>query len=165
MFAENQWRLSGILRGLNGSTPDTATAGATCIIVDSTLASTSLTTGERALDMVWQAGDGPLQSFLHADRAHLPWPVAQLRAEATSGGVSVSWLPCGADIPDNLDLPDPVATRSYRVEAETAGIVSDASVVSEAEYFLTGNHDLVRVAEIGADGRHGAWVSIALGAS
>ena len=165
MLSETEWRLSDLLRGLNGSVASGAAAGATCIIVDSALAASTLSAGEVGLEMSWQASDGEVQMFTHEDRAGLSWPVAHLRAIASGEGWDVSWIPRGADIPDNLDLPDPLTSRRYAVEAELAGLVTLETEVSEAGYFLTGEHDLVRVSQIGDDGRRGAWVSIALGGS
>lgn len=51
---------------------------------------------ETGLALSWQAGAGELQSFVHADRAGLPWPVAHLRGRKGEGESTVlSWLPRG----------------------------------------------------------------------
>ncbi|MEM5517879.1 glycoside hydrolase/phage tail family protein [Henriciella sp. AS95] len=165
METATQWRLTGLLRGLNGSPAVGALAGAVCIVVDVALSASTLADAELGLELNWQAGAGALQGFTHQDRAHLPWPVAHLEAVATSDGWQLGWIPRGMHIPDNLDAPDPVKLRMYRVQAELDNVIVTEMDVSQASCFLTGEHDLVRVAEIGADGRRGAWVSIALGAS
>lgn len=163
---EDRWRLSGLLRGLNGSAPAQALAGAVCLIADDRLVEGVLQPTELGLPLVWQAGAAAPVGFTHHDEAGLPWPVAHLRAKAgANGSRTLSWVPCGPEVPDNWDLPDPVGSRSYLVEAESAGAIVSSQMVDQAAVTLPAGPDLVRVAEIGADGRHGAWVSITLGAS
>lgn len=165
LVGPNQWRLSGLLRGLSGTLVTAAATGAICVIVDAAIVQAALAPSETGLDLVWQADGGEPVSFAFEDRASLPWSVAHLRASASDTGWAISWLPRGPDIPDNLDLPDPVRTRSYLVQAEVSGEILFESEVESETLDIEPAYDLVRVAEIGADGRHGVWVSIPLGAS
>lgn len=161
-----RWRLTGLLRGLQGSAPAAAAEGATAVIVDDALVATAFARNETGLVLSWQAGAGELQSFVHADRAGLPWPVAHLRGRKGEGESTVlSWLPRGPGIPDNWDLPDPVVQRRFRVEAVADGAVAWQIETGAETATIPVGHDLARVAEIGADGRMGRWVSIMAGAS
>jgi len=153
LIAENQWRLGGLLRGLNGSPVITVDAGAICLLADERLVSAGLLPQEVALPLIWQAGPGDPQTFSHTDVAGLGWSVAHLSASPGESGPVITWLPRGLDIPDNWDLPDPVRQRQYLVEALAGGEVARSQ------------YETVRVAEIGTDGRIGQRVSIPLGAS
>ncbi|MGB3626451.1 MAG: glycoside hydrolase/phage tail family protein [Henriciella sp.] len=165
LVGTSQWQLGGLLRGLSGSPVTTAESGGACVIADGALVQAELSAGETGLDLVWQAEGGALLSFAYEDRAGLPWSVAHLRANRSVTGWSVSWLPRGADIPDNLDLPDPVQTRTYLVQAELSGEILYEAELELPMLQLEPAYDLVRIAELGADGRRGAWVSIPLGGS
>ena len=164
MQGEERWRLSGLLRGLRGSDPGGAPAGAVCVLVDSALVEASMSAEDIGLSLDWKAGTGTSQPFTYEARAGLPWSVAHLRARTLEDdSLAVSWFPRGPDIPDNWDLPDPVGPRIYRVEAESTGAVILSETVHEAAITLPAGCDLVRVAELGTDGREGPWVSIVPG--
>jgi hypothetical protein len=101
-----------------------------------------------------------------------PWRVAHLRAvRAGDGSVAVSWIRRGADVPDDLDAPDPVASGvSWRVRF-LAGEVLRREVVSAltgltlpAEQAQADGADRVEVAEIGTDGRDGPIAGVLISA-
>ncbi len=166
LLSGNQWLLSDLLRGLKGSDPAGTPAGAIVVIVDRSLVFAEFQADETGLPLVWQAGDGEMQTFVHSDKAGLPWPIAHLKALSMPGGsVKLSWMPRGADIPDSWDRPDPLTARIYSVEAETSGEITHTELVTTASILVPDGVELVRVAEVGTDGRRGPWVSITLGAS
>lgn len=166
LASETGWRLSGLLRGLRGSVPAGAEAGAVCVLVDQALVAAEIRTGEIGLPLAWTAGESESQVFTYSDIAGLPWPVAHLKGTAMpDASATLSWLPRGRDIPGNWDQPDPLTSRLYVVEAETGGEIVHAETVAFPALTLAEMPELARVAELGADGRRGPWVSIALGAS
>lgn len=161
---DGSWLLSGLLRGLYGSQPAAAGQGALVVLVDEALEPSALTRGEVGIEMYWRTRGSDPQVFRYEDRAGLPWPVAQLRAKQTAGGMQVSWLACAPDIPDSWDLPDPTGPRLF----EVVGLQDGTEVVNfrtpESAAALEVLVDEVRVAEVAADGRLGRWVSIGAGA-
>ena len=161
---DGSWRLSGLLRGLYGSAPAEVEQGALVVLVDDALEPSALARDEVGLELHWRAGGSDPQVFRHEDRAGRPWPVAQLRAKQTAGGMQVSWLACAPDIPDSWDLPDPTGPRLF----EVVGLRDGTEVVNfrtqESAVALEVSVNELRVAEVAADGRLGRWVSIGAGA-
>ncbi|MCZ4297995.1 baseplate multidomain protein megatron [Henriciella marina] len=161
---DGSWRLSGLLRGLYGSAPAEAEQGALVVLIDDALEPPAFKRDEVGIEMHWRAGESDPQVFRHQDRAGLPWPVAQLWAKQTAGGMQVSWLACAPDIPDSWDLPDPTGSRLF----EVVGLLEGGEVVNfrtpKSAVTLEVSVDEVRVAEVAADGRLGRWVSIGAGA-
>jgi hypothetical protein len=161
---DGSWRLSGLLRGLYGSAAAWAGQGALVVLVDDALEASALTRGEVGIEMHWRAGGSDPQVFRHEDKAGLPWPVAQLRAKQTAGGMQVSWLACAPDIPDSWDLPDPTGPHRFEVRGLLDGVEVINFRTPESPVTLEVSVDEVRVAEVAADGRLGRWVSIGAGA-
>ncbi len=167
LVSEDAYRLSGLLRGLQGSSIGAAAAGARFVLLDEAVVPAQLQPGEIGLDLVWQAdGNTGSETVAYQARSGLPWRVGHLRAQAVSGGGwSVSWTRRGADIAQSWALPEAVNTGRFRVEIDTgAGFGAAAETLSA--YAAVGADALaVRVAETGPDGRVGEWVSLELAAA
>ncbi|WP_018147583.1 baseplate multidomain protein megatron [Henriciella marina] len=165
LLDENSWQLSGLLRGLQGSPVADAEAGAIVLIVNENLERASVAREEIGAELLWRAGGSDMITYTHFDHAGLPWSVAHLRAAILpSGGRRISWAPCGADIPESWDLPDPVEARRYAVRGLYEGAEIVSFETSETSIVLEDEIDEISVAETGTDGRRGPWVSIATGA-
>ncbi|MNQ48878.1 hypothetical protein D3C85_627650 [compost metagenome] len=99
------WRLSGLLRGQQGSEEATETgalAGAVVVFLERDMARADVAPGERGLPRVWRAG--PVGAapggagfsevdFSWTGRAARPWRPAHLRVAVEDGGRRLSWTP------------------------------------------------------------------------
>ena len=165
LVGENSWRLSGLLRGVQGSPAVSAEAGAIVLVVTKELERMPVSREEIGTELLWRAGTSDILPYTHQNIVGLPWAVAHLRAvPKAAGGLTVSWVPCGADIPDSWDLPDPLRVRLFDVRGLREGAETVSFQTSETSIFLEDEIDQVMVAERGTDGRRGPWVSIATGA-
>ena len=96
------WRLSGLLRGQQGTRAGAAPAGALCVVLDERLPRADSPAAERGLPLVWRAGlsglpaGGPRfseQMWAARGVAARPWSPAHLRARARAdGGFDLSWI-------------------------------------------------------------------------
>ena len=99
------WRLSGLLRGQQGSEAATAAGaslGAVVVFLDRDLPRVEMSASERGLPRVWRAGPVGAppggSGFSAADftwtaRAARPWRPAHLRVAVEGGGRRLSWTP------------------------------------------------------------------------
>jgi len=99
------WRLSGLLRGQQGSEEATAAGavvGAVVAFLERDMARAEVAAAERGLPRVWRAG--PVGAppggagftevdFVWTGRAARPWAPAHLRATIEGGGRRLSWTP------------------------------------------------------------------------
>ncbi len=99
------WRLSGLLRGQQGSEDASAAgalAGAVVVFLERDMARADAAAGERGLPRVWRAG--PVGAppggsgfsevdFVWTGRAARPWRPAHLRVAVEGGGRRLSWTP------------------------------------------------------------------------
>lgn len=99
------WRLSGLLRGQQGSEEACAAGalvGAVVVFLERDMARAEVAAGERGLPRVWRAG--PVGAppggagfseadFVWTGRAARPWRPAHLRAVVEGGGQRLSWTP------------------------------------------------------------------------
>lgn len=159
------WRLSRLLRGLGGSDPAITTGaeiGARCVLVDDALIRAEVDRGEIGLDLDWVAerqSAGAVLTLL--DRQGRPWSVAHLHAVPRGdGGWRLDWVRRGRDIADSWSYPEADNTGRFRVETSVGGFYGSPQTVDAPMADIPAGTLLARVAEIGADGRLGPWVTI-----
>lgn len=124
------WRLSGLLRGQQGTERAMsagASAGAIVVLLDSGLEKMAVATGERNLPLIWRAGPegvpggaGVTETQFQLTGAHArPWSPAHLRVKALSGGgFTLSWIPRSriwGDLWDGDDYPSDPSRFRIRV--------------------------------------------------
>jgi hypothetical protein len=158
LVGADRWRLSGLLRGLAGSVIGAHRVGAIVVVADARLVVADMDAGEVGLDLVWQVTRGAAQTQRYEDRSGLPWRVGHLRAD----GRRVSWTRRGGDIAESWALPEVENQGAFRVECLAAGVVITAAEQVAAFVDAPLGCDLVRVAQVGTDGRVGPWASIPL---
>ena len=95
LVGEDQWRLSKLLRGLNGSPILSVVAGGQVILSDEALVEVTLPNEAFGQALLWRAGDTEPQLFVFEDRGGVPWRVANLAAKRQGGQIRVSWQPRG----------------------------------------------------------------------
>ncbi len=165
LVGEDRWRLSRLLRGLSGSELDGAVSGAVVIVADGRVFDAPLVGDETGLSLLWQAGEADPVAAVFDDLAGLPWRVGHLRARPVVDGWQVSWTRRGAVIPESWSLPEASNMGRFRLEALSGGVVTETAEIEAGFASVLSGADGVRVAQIGDDGRVGAWASIPLQAA
>ena len=155
------YRLSQLLRGLQGTESLTHSEGAFFVLLDSALARGEVSLAEMGASLFWEAGGFQTESVWKA-RAAWPWSIAHLRAKPEGEGWVLSWVRRGVDVPDQWDGPDPIGPFWFAVEYDEGTGWQAFAPVSSPEIQIPNTAIQARVAEIGSDGRYGPWVSIAL---
>ena len=170
LIAADTFELSGLLRGLQGSDASAKAVGARLVILDEAVLRASLAPGEVGLDLIWQAeagfAIGEAQNRIMQNKAGLPWQPAHLRSRVVAGALEVSWVRRGAGISDSWELPEAANAGTFRVEALSAGVTVQLLHLDTSSWIYTtagpDAADLIRVAEIGADGRIGPAAEVAI---
>lgn len=162
LIGGDQWRLTGVLRGLSGSAVDAALTGATVIVADERVLTAQLVRNEVGLPLIWQTSPVNSVTATFDDLAGLNQRVGHLGATITALGWQVDWTHRSANISDSWALPEAANSGLFRVENLLNASVLDTVDVSMAQAVVAFGGDTVRVAEIGTDGRVGAWASIPL---
>lgn len=167
LVSEDVYRLSGLLRGLQGSSIGAAAAGARFVLLDEAAVQAQLQPGEIGLDLVWQAeGNTGSETLAYQARSRLPWRIGHLRAQAVSGGGwAVSWTRRGADIAQSWALPEAQNAGRFAIEVDMGAGFGGAFETLSADALIGPGALAVRVAEIGPDGRVGERVSLGLAAT
>lgn len=127
LLGEDTWRLSGLLRGQQGTERAMsagASTGAVVVFLDSGLETMAVAAGERNLPLIWRAGpegvpggEGVTETHVRLTGAYArPWSPAHLGAVALgAGGFALSWIPRSriwGDLWDGDDHPsDPFRFR------------------------------------------------------
>lgn len=105
LLGADEWRLTGLLRGQQGTEQAMqagAVAGAVVVCLDASLPRAAVSPSERGLPLIWRAGpvglpggDGVSElDWVAGGRHERPWSPAHLRRKAgTDGGVDLSWIP------------------------------------------------------------------------
>ncbi|MEO9971752.1 MAG: glycoside hydrolase/phage tail family protein [Hyphomonadaceae bacterium] len=163
LIGPDQYRLTGLLRGLSGSQILAVDAGALCVVLDGRLGRGNIGQEEIGLELVWQAEgrgvSGRILPSIFDDKAGLEFaPVHLARGQHEAGGQYVSWVRRGAEIRDNWVGPAAENVGRFAVEVLREGEVIAAKTVDEprcelSEVVVRG--DVLRVCEIGSDGRSG----------
>jgi len=122
------WRLSGLLRGqqgTEGAASHGAEAGALVVVLERGMARAEVDAVERGLPRIWRAGPAGAPpggagttevGFTWANRNAAPWRPAHLRAAPEGGGWRLSWTPLVRLGGDGWDSePVEVDPRRFRV--------------------------------------------------
>lgn len=154
------WELSGLLRGQRGSVSAAAEAGARVLLLDGSDALATVSPEEIGAELAWRtSGTEESEALTFADEGGRPWPVCHLKA---SGGL-LSWVRRGADLPESWALPEGENAGRFAVQFDTGAGFGGTISAEGASAATPAGAIAARVAEIGADGRMGRWVSIGLG--
>ena len=160
LIGPEEWRLSGLLRGQQGSPGAAAEAGARVLLLDGSDVIAAPSPGEFGAELLWRAaGMEESESLAFEDEGGRPWPVCHLRAD----DATLSWTRRGAGLPESWALPEAENSGRFAVAFDSGGGFGEAETVEAASASIPGGAVAARVAEIGADGRTGRWVSIGLG--
>lgn len=182
LVEEETYKLTGLLRGQQGSEPAvSASAAIDSRIVFLTGAELRLNIAEweRGLDLEWrvwrESFDGPgvwnaVQS--HDGSAGRMWSPAHLKAEWSEADLAVSWIRRarkGGDVWGPGEPPHEVA-EAYRIRVLEGGDVRRTREVSESAFaypaadqaadFPGGGSARIEVAQLGLDGEPGGWARI-----
>jgi hypothetical protein len=163
LIGPDNWRLSGLLRGLNGSPVISVLAGAYAVLADDRLIQVDLTDEETGLELIWQAGPSEYQAFTYKERSTLPWRVGHLKAIASGGDLEISWTARGSEYSNNWGAVDALVSTRYRIETRLGGQWQLTAEQSSTGLTLeAGSAEQIRVAAMSDDHRLGEWVSIPL---
>jgi hypothetical protein len=129
------WRLSGLLRGQQGSEAATAAGasiGALMVMLDRNLPRVDMSADERGLPRLWRAGPAGAPpggagfaeiTYTWEVRSARPWRPAHLGATVEGGGRRLSWTPRVWIGGDRWDLePLEVDPRRFRVRVLDDGV-------------------------------------------
>ncbi len=174
LVGDGVWRLTGLLRGQQGTEADMAAGaaiGATVVLLDPQGGRFEMAVAERGLQRVARVGPSGLApggidftdiGFTMKGLYGRPWSPAGLRAIHGEGGIALSWLPrvrVGGDVwdlePAATDperfrirvLDDGVERRAFEVEATT--VVYDAEAFAEDFPSGLGGGATIHVAQFG----------------
>ncbi|HEY1072676.1 baseplate multidomain protein megatron [Brevundimonas sp.] len=129
------WRLTGLLRGQQGTEAATAAGaavGGLVVVLNRALPRVEMSAGERGLPRLWRAG--PVGAppggtsftevvFTWEARSARPWRPAHLRAAVEGGGRRLSWTPRVRTGGDRWDMePAEVDPRRFRVRVLEDGV-------------------------------------------
>jgi len=153
LIGDGIWRLSGLLRGQQGTEQAMRTGagvGAIAVFLDADLPRATTSRAERGLPLIWRAGprglpggDGVTEIAWTPTRLHdRPWSPAHLRRRARAdGGFDLTWIPRSRLDGDRWDgegggsdaarfrvrvLADGAVVRVFEVEASPALYDADA---------------------------------------
>jgi hypothetical protein len=154
------WELSGLLRGQRGSVSAPAEAGARVLLLDGSDELATVSPEEIGAELAWRtSGTEESEALVYADEGGRPWPVCHLRAS----GAQLSWVRRGADLPESWALPEGGNAGRFAVQFDNGAGFGETITADVPLAAVPGGANVARVAEIGADGRMGRWVSIGLG--
>ena len=158
----NQYRLTGLLRGLQGSVVSAHEAGAVCVIVDGRLARADVSGEELGLELQWQAVGrglvGEVVEDVFEHRAGLAFSPVHLRAIDENGGLRVSWVRRGSDISSSWTVPDQPNEGRFNIEIRSGdGLIyqTDVEGTSILVESMEAFEGVLYVREYGPDGRLG----------
>ena len=156
LVAPDVWQLSGLLRGQRGSVPGRAQIGARLVMLDAAVVRARLGGETLGVEMMWKAvTDDTAMAETFEDQAGRPWPVAHLRRV----GDQLSWTRRGADVPESWALPEAENAGRFAVAFDFGSGFSASEIVEVPSAVWPVGAVAARVAEIGPDGRIGAWQS------
>ena len=172
LIGPDQYRLNGLLRGLQGSVIAKHDVGAVCALVDGRLVRGGIASDEIGLEMRWQAagrglfGEQQLETYLN--NAGLAFAPVHLRMNLQeSGNMHVSWVRRGPDISTSWIAPEQPNQGRYHVSLHgDDGLIFETDV--DQPHILIESGELIRgvidVREYGPDGRmgHAAKMSVSI---
>ena len=163
LIGSDEWRLSRLKRGLNGSPIGSAETAAQVVLMDEALLEVTLSVDELGKALLWKPGDGDARSFIWQDLGNVPWRVRGLEAMRDGDQVEIVWRANGPGYAPDGTLID----LNKEVRFEVRASLNDATVLSETiskafKSISFGVADQFCVAQVGRDGRRGEWLSIPL---
>ncbi len=163
LIATDTWRLSGLLRGLKGTTVSSFSSGSIVILADERLTKLAASSEEIGLPQIWRAGQSAPVEWTYDDRGSRPLSVGHLRANRTEGRWEVTWSRRSLRIPQSWSLPEAMRHGQFKVELFKDDVILDTLETTEPELSVTDDSvDRIHISQIGADGRAGPWASILL---
>ena len=134
--------------------------GARVLLLDGSDLVAGMGPDEIGAELMWQASPtDEAERRIHEDAGGLPWPVCHVRvADGT-----LSWVRRGADLPGSWALPEGDNSGHFAVAFDTGAGFASIETVDVPFAAIPAGAIAAQVAEIGADGRTGRWVSISLG--
>ncbi|MEM6534209.1 MAG: glycoside hydrolase/phage tail family protein [Pseudomonadota bacterium] len=164
LIGEETWRLTGLMRGLQGSQILAFETGAVAVLVDDRLPPIQMSDVEVSLDLLARAGRSDVRSLRFDNLADLAWRVGHLRVQARQDGSYLTWTARDRAFPTNWSAPEAQNSGAFLVELIHQDDTIEAVMTTQAELFLAESYTSANVCRIGADGRAGRRVSITLGA-
>lgn len=154
------WRLTGLLRGQGGSVSGAAVEGARFVLLDGAVQRAELLPLERGRELIWKAGGAETaQTLAHEDRESLPWQPCHLRLRDGEA----SWVRRGLEVADSWTFPNAPNAGRFAAEFDLGSGFGGRIETDAASCPVPPGAVGVRVAEIGANGRTGPWLSIGAG--
>ena len=163
LIGPDEWRLTRLKRGLNGSPIGTALTGAEIVLSDEALIEVALSIEELGKPLLWKLGDGGSRNFTWQDRGSVPWRVSGLEVKRNGDHVEIAWRANGPGYTPDGGLIDLNKEVRFAVEANRDGAVVLSEIISATSKTMSfGFADQFRIAQMGRDGRRGEWLSIPL---
>lgn len=162
LIAEDTYRLTGFLRGLQGTAAGIIPAGAVCLVLDEAVQSARVSQAEIGAELIWRAetdlGAGETQTQLFEARGSLEYAPGHLRAHWDGGELQVRWTRRGADAPESWTLPEADNSGRFRLEAWDEHSLVETWEVNEAAARITPPiaSTQLKISTYGPDGRAGA---------
>lgn len=163
LIASEEWRLSRLRRGLNGSPIGAANIGAEIVLSDEALIDVVLRADELGESLLWKAGEAPAERFVWMGAANRPWRVAALNAKQAGATVDVTWRANGPGYSPTGDLLDLNREVRFEVRSHLGNTEQNLGIFRTPKVSLNlGAADEISVAQIGLNGQRGEWLSIPL---
>ncbi|MBU2040530.1 MAG: glycoside hydrolase/phage tail family protein [Alphaproteobacteria bacterium] len=125
LVGDGVWRLTGLLRGQQGTTALGASAGAVVVLLDQPPTRVESPYAERGLPLIWRAGPagGPAGGagvtevgFMPTGVHERPWSPAHLKARArTDGGFDLGWIARARIAGDRWDMAAEPGAQRFRI--------------------------------------------------
>ena len=162
LIEEDTYGLSGLLRGLRGTTPGHISMDARCVILDSAVQAAAITDEEIGVALDWQVAVdtfiGPVQRETFEARGALAYRPGHLRARWQGAQLLIRWTRRGKDVPESWALPEASNAGRFQIEvlSDTSSLGVWTSDVAEIQLTPLAGAKWVKVCEIGPHGRPGA---------
>jgi len=172
LIGADTYRLSGLVRGLNGiAFAPALSAGCQIIILDEAGVTANLTKERWRQVLDWQfapltSPNAEIVTSSFDASASLPWSPCHLRAKRVSGGIAISFIPRENGNYDNWEMPSPLQSNYiYQIEILNQNTIL-RTINSQAPDYLyedeivdfgsTQTYLALKVAQFALDGRLGA---------
>jgi hypothetical protein len=161
LIAPSLWRLTGLLRGQQGTPSSAALPGARLVMLDGALLRAPVYEAEMGAALIWTthgSDSAPDAAQIHTfeNRASVPWPVAHLRVEQGEA----RWTRRGPDAPESWALPEAINAGSFRVWLTNAAGEISTFDIGDARCAVPPGTVSIRVAALDAAGREGPAVTV-----
>ena len=163
LVGTDEWRLSRLRRGLNGSPIGGAETGADIVLSDSALIDIPMRPDEVGASLLWKAGEAEADRVVWNGIANRPWRVAMLQARQNDAKIDVTWRANGPGYSPTGELLDLNREVRFEIKVRVGAEEQNLGIVSAPIVSLDpGAAEEISVAQIGRDGQRGEWLSIPL---